>query len=79
MDFKEFLRENAHRTGTRSDYYPPQYDTHGIWDRTFPLLHQALAADNMVWQQLKVFPRKWDNYEMFLRLEKNPFHIPKVK
>jgi hypothetical protein len=78
MDFKTWV-EDATRTGCKSALYPPSYDCHGIWDRTFPLLHIGHAADMLVWNKFSVPPRKWRSFEDFKKLEKIKCYFPKVK
>ena len=81
MEFKRFQNwvENAHRTGCKSAYYPPQYDTHGFADKSFPLIHMSIAADLLVWNSLNVPKMKWRSFEDFKKLEKKKCYFPQVK
>ena len=63
LNFKQWLTENAHRTGTRAYNYPPQYDTDGFYDVTFPLRHMSLSADMLVYLTMKPINFHWTNYD----------------
>lgn len=63
MDFKQWLNENAHRTGTRIWAYPPGYDTHGIDETKFPFTHIPTAADLFVCLEMKPKKFHWKNFD----------------
>jgi hypothetical protein len=67
LNFKNWLVENAHRTGTRAANYPPQYDTHGFNDVDFPLLHMPTAADMLAYLSMKPIPFNWTSYKNTLQ------------
>ena len=64
MTFKTWLElnEDAHRTGTRAYNYPPQYDTHGFYDVSFPLIHMPIAADMLAYLNMKPVPFRWTKF-----------------
>lgn len=67
LKFKEWLTENAHRTGTRAYNYPPQYDTHGISDIDFPLLHMPTAADMLAYLNMKPIKYRYKWYDQTVK------------
>ena len=63
LNFRQWLSENAHRTGTRAANYPPAYDTHGIYDADFPLMHMSLSADMLAYLEMKPINFHWTNFD----------------
>ena len=63
MNFKEWLTENAHRTGTKVVNYPPQWDTHAYDYMGVPNFHVPTSADYITWMGLQVKPFVWSDYE----------------
>ena len=65
LNFKEWLNENAHRTGTKVVNYPPQWDTHPYGYIGVPIFHVNTSADYITWLTLQVKPYDWQGYKAF--------------
>lgn len=73
MRFKEFLNENATRTGAKRPLYPPEYDCHPIDDIGYvPIIHIPASADLITWMFMKLKPYRWENFEKVFGHEKVP-------
>ena len=63
MGFKQWLSENAHRTGTQVVNYPPAWDTHPQDFMGVPIFHISTSASYITWLTLQAKPFVWKDYE----------------